>query len=200
MTTSDTVLVALDRGVLKLTLNRPDKLNALTPGSFVALRAHLDEGTTTRDFARTLRLPGGPAWFELRVDAAGRAGADEVAAAVGIDVAIAGVVDRRERRAAEIDAGIENADDHALAAEIRRVGVPQRRRADQLRADIGGERVLAVFLDQLHAGQFGDARGLVLGHAGDHAVDRVVHAPLDRQRRRLDGGQSAARRPAAHPQ
>ena len=106
-------------------------------------------------------------------------------------MAIAGVVDRRERRAAEIDAGIEDADHHALAAEIGRVGVPQRRRADQLRADIGGERVLAVFLDQLHAGQFGDARGLVLGHAGDHAVDRVVHAPLDRQRPAQQGADAA---------
>lgn len=36
------VLRADHDGVATLTLNRPDKLNALTPGVFVALRAHLD--------------------------------------------------------------------------------------------------------------------------------------------------------------
>lgn len=41
--TSDLVL-RTDRpdGLTTLTLNRPDKLNALTPGSFIALRTHLD--------------------------------------------------------------------------------------------------------------------------------------------------------------
>ena len=30
-------------GVTTLTLNRPDKLNALTPAVFVALRGHIDD-------------------------------------------------------------------------------------------------------------------------------------------------------------
>lgn len=38
----DLVLRHDDAGVCRLTLNRPDKLNALTPASFVALRGHLD--------------------------------------------------------------------------------------------------------------------------------------------------------------
>jgi enoyl-CoA hydratase/carnithine racemase len=36
------VLRADGDGLATLTLNRPDKLNALTPGTFVALRDHLD--------------------------------------------------------------------------------------------------------------------------------------------------------------
>ena len=38
------LVIRTDRadGLTTLTLNRPDKLNALTPGSFVALREHLD--------------------------------------------------------------------------------------------------------------------------------------------------------------
>ena len=40
--TDDLVLRHDDGGLCTLTLNRPAKLNALTPSSFVALRAHLD--------------------------------------------------------------------------------------------------------------------------------------------------------------
>lgn len=43
MTESDALVLRSDQdGVARLTLNRPDKLNALTPTVFVALREHLD--------------------------------------------------------------------------------------------------------------------------------------------------------------
>lgn len=44
MAMTDELVIRTDQpnGLTLLTLNRPDKLNALTPGSFVALRAHLD--------------------------------------------------------------------------------------------------------------------------------------------------------------
>ena len=40
--TNDLVIRSDSAGVATLTLNRPDKLNALTPAVFVALRSHLD--------------------------------------------------------------------------------------------------------------------------------------------------------------
>ena len=42
MTTSETVLVTLEDGVLCLTLNRPEKLNSFTPEMHLALRAGLE--------------------------------------------------------------------------------------------------------------------------------------------------------------
>lgn len=42
MTDHDLILRSDHEGVATLTLNRPDKLNALTPGVFVALRAEVD--------------------------------------------------------------------------------------------------------------------------------------------------------------
>lgn len=42
MSENDLILRSDHEGVATLTLNRPDKLNALTPGVFVALRAQLD--------------------------------------------------------------------------------------------------------------------------------------------------------------
>ncbi|MFC3084681.1 2-(1,2-epoxy-1,2-dihydrophenyl)acetyl-CoA isomerase PaaG [Tabrizicola soli] len=41
MTTSDTVLASLDTGVLRLTLNRPDKLNSFNEEMLLALRAQI---------------------------------------------------------------------------------------------------------------------------------------------------------------
>ena len=51
------VLRTDDAGVCTLTLNRPDKLNALTPGVFVALRAHLD-AVAVDDTVRCVVLAG----------------------------------------------------------------------------------------------------------------------------------------------
>jgi enoyl-CoA hydratase len=42
MTTKDSVLCTLEQGLCRLTLNRPDKLNALTLSTFEAIAAHLD--------------------------------------------------------------------------------------------------------------------------------------------------------------
>jgi enoyl-CoA hydratase/carnithine racemase len=54
----DNLVLRDDRdGVAHLTLNRPDKLNALTPSSFVALRGHLD-AIATDDAVRCVVLGG----------------------------------------------------------------------------------------------------------------------------------------------
>jgi len=55
--TEELVLRHDDAGVCTLTLNRPDKLNALTPGVFVALRAHLD-AIAVDDTVRCVVLAG----------------------------------------------------------------------------------------------------------------------------------------------
>ena len=49
--TEPLVLRSDDGGITTLTLNRPDKLNALTPGVFVELRHHLDDLADSSDTA-----------------------------------------------------------------------------------------------------------------------------------------------------
>lgn len=57
MTTSQTVLVALEAGVLTLTLNRPDKLNAFNPEMHLALRAGLERAAEDEE-VRAVLLTG----------------------------------------------------------------------------------------------------------------------------------------------
>ncbi len=57
MTASDTVLVARDGGVLRLTLNRPDRLNSFTDEMHGALRAAL-ESARDDDSVRAIVLTG----------------------------------------------------------------------------------------------------------------------------------------------
>ena len=57
MTSSDTVLVAFDSGVLTLTLNRPDKLNSLNEAMHFALRAGFNAPPTTPE-VRAVLLTG----------------------------------------------------------------------------------------------------------------------------------------------
>ena len=57
MTSSDTVLVAFDSGVLTLTLNRPDKLNSLNEAMHFALRAGLQRAADAPE-VRAVLLTG----------------------------------------------------------------------------------------------------------------------------------------------
>ena len=57
MTENDPILRSDHEGVATLTLNRPDKLNALTPGVFMALRAHVD-AIATDETVRCVVLRG----------------------------------------------------------------------------------------------------------------------------------------------
>ncbi|WP_447942489.1 AlkA N-terminal domain-containing protein [Microbacterium aurum] len=60
-------------GAIDLVLPHRGPLDAQGLFAWMAARAVAGaEKTTAEGFARTLRLPGGPAWFELRVDTAGR--------------------------------------------------------------------------------------------------------------------------------
>ena len=57
MTENDPILRSDHEGVATLTLNRPDKLNALTPGVFMALRDHVD-AIATDETVRCVVLRG----------------------------------------------------------------------------------------------------------------------------------------------
>jgi enoyl-CoA hydratase len=63
-------------GLATLTLNRPDKLNALTPGSFVVLREHLD-AIATDDSIRCVVLQGAGRSFCAGHDLAAIASGEE---------------------------------------------------------------------------------------------------------------------------
>lgn len=57
MPDSDTVLSALEAGVLRLTLNRPDKLNAFNEEMHLALRAGFERARSDDD-VRAVMLTG----------------------------------------------------------------------------------------------------------------------------------------------
>jgi 2-(1,2-epoxy-1,2-dihydrophenyl)acetyl-CoA isomerase len=67
MAQSDTVLVALEAGVLRLTLNRPDKLNSFNPEMHLALRAGL-ERAASEDAVRAVLLTGAGRGFSAGQD------------------------------------------------------------------------------------------------------------------------------------
>lgn len=102
----------------------------------------------------------------------------ELAARVGVVVAIA--ADVRERRMIHVDAGIHDADDHALAAvAARRTGggrAPRGRRADPARPTVREQLAILARLDVLHAGQRGHNCRLVRRQGEGQAVqDDIVH-------------------------
>lgn len=59
MSEPETVLVELDQGVLRLTLNRPDKLNSFTPEMHMALRAQLTRAHDDDDIRAVLLTGAG---------------------------------------------------------------------------------------------------------------------------------------------
>ena len=59
MSDESTVLQTLEQGVLRLTLNRPDKLNSFTPDTHLALRAGLERAETDSDIRAVLLTGAG---------------------------------------------------------------------------------------------------------------------------------------------
>lgn len=59
MSDESTVLQTLEQGVLRLTLNRPDKLNSFTPDMHLALRAGLERAETDSDIRAVLLTGAG---------------------------------------------------------------------------------------------------------------------------------------------
>jgi 2-(1,2-epoxy-1,2-dihydrophenyl)acetyl-CoA isomerase len=57
MPDSETIVAAADGGILRLTLNRPDRLNAFTPAMHTALRRHLKDAKDDPS-VRTILLTG----------------------------------------------------------------------------------------------------------------------------------------------
>src|SRR5436853_652850 len=79
-----TVLVSLDAGVLTITLNRPDKLNALNPEMLSALRAALERATDEPEI-RVVIITGAGRGFCTGQDLAER---DVSAGAAPIDLSV----------------------------------------------------------------------------------------------------------------